>query len=95
MKSSIHINKNKKKKRVTFTEDYFLYILKPNLKIIIFSLLIFLTIIIFFSYINNIIFSEINIIKSLLNFINQIIIKLRILISNPSISIGLNKSTSQ
>jgi heme/copper-type cytochrome/quinol oxidase subunit 4 len=95
MKSSIQRNKNKKKKRVTFKDDSFFYILKTNFKIIIFSLLIFLTIIIFFSYINNNIFPEINIIKSLLNFINQIIIKLRILISNPSVSIGLNKSTSQ
>jgi len=95
MKSCIQRNKNKKKKRVTFKEDSFFYIIKTNFKIIIFSLLIFLTIIIFFSYINNNIFQEINIIKSLLNFINQIIIKLRGLVSNPSISIGLNKSTSQ
>jgi hypothetical protein len=95
MKSCIHRNKNKKKKRVTFKEGSFFYILKTNFKIIIFSLLIFLTIIIFFSYINNNIFPEINIIKSLLNFINQIIIKLRGLVSNPSISIGLNNSTDQ
>lgn len=95
MKSSIHRNKNKKKKRVTFKDDSFLYLLKTNFKIIIFSLLIFLTIIINFSYINNNIFPEINIIKSLLNFINHIIIKLRTLVYNPSISIGLNKSTSQ
>ena len=95
MKSCIQRNKNKKKKRVTFKEDSFFYIIKTNFKIIIFSLLIFLTIIIFFTYKNNNIFPEINIIKSLLNFINQIIIKLRDLVSNPSISIGLNKSTSQ